>query len=139
MPIVNTDVAEVFDEIADLLEVQGANSFRVRASRNAAQMLGELGTNIKSMVDRDADLDALPGIGPDLAAKICEIVRTGHCALLDELRTQLPPAITELLKIPGVGAKRARALHQAHGLRTLQELHQAAEEGRLCTVQGIGP
>ncbi|MDR3451797.1 MAG: DNA polymerase/3'-5' exonuclease PolX [Rhodoferax sp.] len=139
MPIVNADVAGVFEEIADLLEVQGANSFRVRAYRNAAHMLGELGTDIKSMIDRGADLDALPGIGPDLAGKICEVVRTGHCALLDELRTQLPPAVTELLKIPGIGAKRARALHQALGIRTLQDLHRAAEEGRLRTVQGIGP
>ena len=139
MPIVNADVAGVFEEIADLLEVQGANSFRVRAYRNAAHMLGELGTNIKSMIDRGADLDALPGIGPDLAGKISEVVRTGHCALLDELRTQLPPAVTELLKIPGIGAKRARALHQALGIGTLQDLHRAAEEGRLRTVQGIGP
>lgn len=137
--VVNADVAAVFDEIADLLEVQGANSFRVRAYRNAAQMLVELARSVRSMVKRGEDLDALPGIGPDLAAKIGEIVGTGSCALLEQLRTQLPPAITELLRIPGIGPKRARALHQALGIRSLQDLHRAAKEGRLHTVHGFGP
>ncbi|WP_425340610.1 hypothetical protein [Caldimonas aquatica] len=66
MPVVNADVAAVFDEIADLLEVQDANAFRVRAYRNAARMLGELGRDLEPMVERGEDLDALPGIGPDL-------------------------------------------------------------------------
>jgi len=139
MPIVNADIAAVFEEIADLLEVQGANTFRVRAYRNAARMLGELGRSVKNMVERGEDLDALPGIGPDLAGKIEEVVRTGSCALLDSLRTQLPPAVTELLKIPGIGPQRARALHEALGIQTLQDLHRAAEEGRLRSVHGFGP
>jgi len=69
MPIVNADVATVFDEIADLLEVQGANTFRVRAYRNAARMLSELGRSVKTMVDQGEDLDKLPGIGSALAAR----------------------------------------------------------------------
>jgi DNA polymerase (family 10) len=74
-------------------------------------------------VDQGEDLDRLPGIGPDLAGKIKEIVATGSCAQLERLRNELPPAITELLKIPGLGPKRVRALHQELGIQTLELDH----------------
>jgi len=111
----------------------------VRTYRNAAQMPGEFGRSVQSMVERGEDLDALPGIGPDLAAKIGEIVGAESCALLQQLRMQLPPAITELLRIPEIGSKRARALYLVLGIRSLQDLHRAATEGRLRTVHGFGP
>jgi len=139
MPIVNADVAAVFNEIADLLEVQDANAFRVRAYRNAARMLSELGRSVKILLDQGEDLDALPGIGPDLAKKITEIVTTGTCEQLERLRKELPPAITELLKIPGLGPKRVRALHQELGIQTLEQLHRAAEQGQVRAVHGFGP
>jgi DNA polymerase (family 10) len=139
MPIVNADVATVFDEIADLLEVQGANTFRVRAYRNAARMLSELGRSVKTMVDQGEDLDKLPGIGSDLAGKITEVVASGTCAQLERLRKELPPVITQLLKIPGLGPKRVRALHQELGVQTLEELHRAAVQGRIREVHGFGP
>lgn len=139
MPIVNADVAAAFDEISDLLEVQGANAFRVRAYRNAARMLSELGRSVKTMLDQGEDLDALPGIGPDLAGKITEVVATGTCAQLERLRKELPPAITELLKIQGLGPKRVRALHHELGVQTLEELHRAAEQGRIRELHGFGP
>lgn len=139
MPIVNADVTAVFDEIADLLEVQGANAFRVRAYRNAARMLSELGRSVKTMLDQGEDLDALPGIGPDLAGKITEVVATGTCEQLERLRKELPPAITQLLKIQGLGPKRVRALHQELGVQTLEELHRAAEQGRIRELHGFGP
>ncbi len=139
MPIINADVAAVFNEIADLLEIQGANTFRVRAYRNAARMLSELGRNIKTLVAQGEDLDALPGIGPDLAGKIVEVVSTGTCAQLERLRKELPPAITEMLKIPGLGPRRVRALHQELGVQTIEQLHRAAEQGRICVVHGFGP
>lgn len=139
MPIVNADVAAVFDEIADLLEIQGANSFRIRAYRNAARMLSELGRSVKTLVAQGEDLDALPGIGPDLAGKIIEVVTTGSCAQLDRLRKELPPAITEMLKIPGLGPKRVRTLHQELGIQTIEQLHRAAEQGRIRAVHGFGP
>ena len=138
MPITNADVVAVFSEIADLLEIEGANPFRVRAYRNAARMLGELGRSVKTMVDRPAELDALPGIGPDLAGKIIEVVTTGSCALLQRLRQELPPVITELLKIPGLGPKRVRTLHRELGIETLAQLRQAAEQGRVQSVHGFG-
>ena len=140
MKIVNADVAAVFARIADLLEVQGANMFRIRAYRNAARTVAELGgRNLADMVEAGADLDALPGIGADLAAKIAEIVATGTCDQLERLQEELPPAITELLTIPRLGPKRVRALHQELGVKTLAELLRAARLRRIRTVQGFGP
>lgn len=139
MPIVNADVAAVFGQIADLLEVQGGNPFRIRAYRNAARTLGELGRNVKTMVERGEDLDALPGIGPDLAGKIREVVDTGTCAQLEELRKELPPAITGLLAIRSLGPKRVRALYDELGIATLEQLLGAAQEGRIRKVRGFGP
>ncbi|HUN93425.1 MAG TPA: DNA polymerase/3'-5' exonuclease PolX [Burkholderiaceae bacterium] len=139
MPLANADVAAVFEEIADLLEIQGANPFRVRAYRNAARTLQELGASVRKMVADGADLDALPGIGPDLAAKIAEVVRTGTCALLVRLHKELPPAIGALLAIPGLGPKRVRALYQALDIRSLDQLRDAAQQGRLRGVPGFGP
>src|SRR5574342_636283 len=110
MPIHNADIAAVFDRIADLLEIESANPFRIRAYRNAARILGELGRDARGMVEKGENLTDLPGIGEDLARKVEEIVRTGTCGLLRKLEGELPPAITELLKIPGLGPKRVRAL-----------------------------
>lgn len=138
MPIVNADIAAVFEEIADLLDLQGANAFRIRAYRNAARMLSELGRSVKTMVDRGEDLDALPGIGADLAGKIAEVVSIGTCEQLERLRQEMPPAITELLKIRGLGPKRVRALHQELGVKTLEDLQRAAETGRISAVHGFG-
>lgn len=139
MPVHNADIAAIFDEIADLLEIQGANPFRVRAYRNAARMTGELGRDLAAMVQAGADLEALPGIGEDLAAKIREIVTTGRCSFLDRLRHELPPAVTELLKIPGLGPKRVRKLHDALGVNSLPELAAAAASGRIAGLEGFGP
>ncbi|AGU52971.1 putative DNA polymerase/3'-5' exonuclease PolX [Variovorax paradoxus B4] len=139
MPIANADVAAVFNEIADLLELQGASIFRIRAYRNAARMLGDLGRSIQAMVEHGEDLDALPGIGADLAAKIVGIVNTGSCPLLNQLRAQGPPGVVELLRIPGIGPRRARTLQLALGIRTLEDMQRAISDGRLGTVRGFGP
>ena len=139
MPIANADVAAVFGQIADLLEVQGGNPFRIRAYRSAAQTLGELGRSLQSMIERGDALDTLPGIGPDLAGKIAEVVATGTCEQLESLRRQLPQAITQLLTIPGLGPKRVRALNEALAIGTLEELFSAAREQRIRTVRGFGP
>jgi DNA polymerase (family 10) len=139
MPIVNADVAAVFAEIADLLEVQDANPFRVRAYRNASRTLAELGRSVKGMLERGEDPDALPGIGPDLAAQIAEVVKTGTCKQLERLRKELPHGITELLAMPSLGPKRVRALHDELGIQTLAQLVAAAQEGRIASLHGFGP
>jgi len=138
MPKHNADIAAVFEEIADLLEIQGANPFRIRAYRNAARVVGELSQEISRLLEKGEDLTELPGIGDDLAGKIKEIVDSGHCSLLDRLHTELPPAITELLKIPGLGPKRVKALYHDLDVQTLEQLYRAARDGRIRALPGFG-
>ena len=133
----NAGAAAVFNEIADLLEVQGGNAFRVRAYRNAARTLADLGRSAREMLEAGEDLDDLPGIGKDLAGKIAELVATGTCAQLDALRTGLPAGITELLRLPGIGPRRVQALRAALGVQSLADLRAAAEQERIRTVRGF--
>ena len=138
MPKHNADIAAVFEEIADLLEIQGANPFRIRAYRNAARILSELSQEVSRMLEKGEDLTELPGIGDDLAGKIKEIVSSGHCSLLDRLHAELPPAIAELLKIPGLGPKRVKALYHDLDVQTIEQLHRAARDGRIRELPGFG-
>jgi DNA polymerase (family 10) len=138
MPVHNADITAIFEEIADLLEIEGANPFRIRAYRNAARILGDLPQEARLLVERGDDLTRLPGIGSDLAAKVSEIVSSGHCSLLDRLRREVPPAITELLKIPGLGPKRVKALYHDLDVQTTEQLHRAALDGRIRALHGFG-
>jgi DNA polymerase (family 10) len=138
MPVHNADIAAVFDEIADLLEIEGANPFRIRAYRNAARTLRDLPQEVAGMVDKGEDLTELPGIGEDLAAKIKEIVETGTAAALEEHRKAVPATLTELLRIPGIGPKRVKALYHELGIRTVEQLQKAVQEGRVKGLQGFG-
>ncbi|TRZ69588.1 MAG: DNA polymerase/3'-5' exonuclease PolX [Rhodocyclaceae bacterium] len=138
MPIHNADIAAIFEEIADLLEIQGANPFRIRAYRNAARTLGELSQDARVLLEKGDDLTRLPGIGDDLAAKISEIATTGSCNLLQRLHKEPPPAITELLHIPGLGPKRVKALYHELEVQTVEQLYRAARDGRIRTLPGFG-
>jgi len=138
MPRHNADIAAIFEEIADLLEIQGANPFRIRAYRNAARSIGELSQEVSLLLEKGEDLTRLPGIGDDLSAKIREIVASGRCSLLERLRQELPPAITELLKIPGLGPKRVKALHHDLEVQTVEQLYRAARDGRIRALPGFG-
>ncbi len=138
MPVHNADITAIFTEIADLLEIQGANPFRIRAYRNAARILGDLPQEARVLVEKGDNLTRLPGIGADLAAKIGEIVTTEHCSLLERLRRELPPAVTELLKIPGLGPKRVKALYHDLDVQTVEQLQRAAQDGRIRALHGFG-
>jgi DNA polymerase (family 10) len=138
MPIHNADIAALFEEIADRLEIQGANAFRIRAYRNAARTLGELPQEARALLEQGEDLTRLPGIGDDLAAKVQEIVSTGRCSLLERLRRELPPAVTELLQIPGLGPKRVKALYHDLEVQTVEQLYRAARDGRIRALPGFG-
>lgn len=138
MPVHNADIAAILGEIADLLEIQQANPFRIRAYRNAARIVGELGREVRVMVERGDDLTGLPGIGDDLAAKLREIVDSGRCRALDKLHAQLPPAITELLRVPGLGPKRVRTLWHELDVQTPEQLARAARDGRIRALSGFG-
>lgn len=134
----NARVAELFDDIADLLEIEQQNPFRIRAYRNAARELRTRGQDIAAMVARGEDLDELPGIGADLAGKICEIVNTGRCSMLDELHRTWPASLHEVLRVPGVGPRKARALFEHLGVKTLADLRAAAEAHTIREVPGFG-
>jgi DNA polymerase (family 10) len=134
----NADIARAFDEIADLLELEGANPFRIRAYRNAARVVGELQLDLAARLAEGGELPKLAGIGEDLAAKIGEICSTGTCEALEELRGHFPPGITELLRLPGLGPKRAALLHEKLHVDSLEDLKRAAGSGKLREVPGFG-
>ncbi|AKH38082.1 MULTISPECIES: DNA polymerase/3'-5' exonuclease PolX [Nitrosomonas] len=139
MPIHNADIAAIFEEMADLLEIENSNNvFRVRAYRNASRYLQEMGKDVRIMVQRGEDLTIIPGIGEDLANKIQEIVETGHCSVLDKLHKQLPSTITELLKIPGLGPKRVKTLYQELDIHTMEQLQRAVRDHRIQSLAGFG-
>jgi DNA polymerase (family 10) len=138
MPLHNEDIATVFDEIADLLEIEGDNPFRIRAYHNGARTLRELGRDVRTLVDQGADLTRLVGIGKNLASKIQEIIDTGHCSTLDKLRRQLPADLTHLLKLPGLGPKRVHALYHELDIHTDEQLERAARDGLIRQLPGFG-
>ncbi len=138
MPVHNADIAAIFEEIADLLEIQGANPFRVRAYRNAARTVGEYGRDLATLVAKGEQLPKLPGIGEDLARKIHEIARTGRSEFLERLHRQLPETITELLHLPGLGPKKVKALHDQLKVDSLDDLRAAAQAGRIRALPGFG-
>lgn len=138
MPVHNEDIAQIFEEMADLLEIEDANPFRVRAYRNAARMINGLGRELRDMVARGEDLTQLPTIGKDLAAKIDEILATGHAGALDKLHKEVPASLEDLLKIPGLGPKRVKVLYQDLHIKNLQQLQSAAQRGRLSSLPGFG-
>jgi len=139
MPIANAEVARLFRQFADLLEIQGANPFRVRAYRNAARVVGDLPEPVATLAAEGPErLDALPGIGADLAGKIVEIVSTGNLGVFRELARTLPKGLIAVMHLPGLGPKRTRALFEELGIRSLAQLEQAARAKRVRTLRGFG-
>ena len=138
VPKTNADLAAAFEQTADLLELQQANPFRVRAYRNAARVVGELKLDLLAQVEAGKPLPKLPGIGADLAGKIEEYARSGHLALLDRLRRQIPSGVAEMMQLPGLGPKRVRALYEELHVTTLPALARAARDGRIRALPGFG-
>lgn len=138
MPVHNQDVAAVFDELADLLEIDDANPFRVRAYRNAAQTVRGLARDLGEMVANGEDLTRLQGIGKDLAGKVEEILETGTVKALSEVHEHVPATLKDLTAIPGLGPKRVKALYKELGIENLDQLEAAAREGTLDELSGFG-
>ncbi|MFB6262558.1 MAG: DNA polymerase/3'-5' exonuclease PolX [Bradymonadaceae bacterium] len=138
MPVHNSDVAAMFEEIADLLEIQGANRFRVRSYRDAAQTVSGMSRDVGDMVREDEDLTELSGIGDSLAGKIVEFVEEGEVEKLEELRDDVPSGLREMMKVEGLGPKRTAKLWETLKVDSLDELETAAEEGRIQEVDGFG-
>lgn len=138
MPTHNADIAAILNDIADLLEIESANPFRVRAYRNAARQMEVLPREVSAMLASGEDMTRLPGIGKDLAGKIREIVDTGRSRTLDQLKRELPPTLTDLLHLPGLGPKRVHALYHELDIQTPMQLYRAARDGCLRKLPGFG-
>jgi DNA polymerase (family 10) len=143
MPVQNEEISRIFDEIADLLALKNENPFRIRAYQRAAQYIRGQQRQMSDRVNESADplatLDALPGIGEDLAAKIIEIVKTGRCKALLRLRKQVPRGLLELLRIPGFGPKRVQAVHARLKVQSRKDLERAIRTRTISRVPGFGP
>ncbi|MBM4003319.1 MAG: DNA polymerase/3'-5' exonuclease PolX [Planctomycetes bacterium] len=134
----NERIGNAFDEVADLLEFTGSNPFRVRAYRNASRTIRGLSQSLRDAVDRGDDLTQMEGIGDDLAGKIIALARTGKLEMLEELRSKVPDGVMALLRIPGVGPKKAALLFKELGIKSLDELRTACEQGRVRELKGFG-
>ena len=134
----NLDIAHVLEELADLLEIQGANPFRIRAYRNAVRTVEGLTRPMRAMVDAGEDLTGLPAIGKDLAEHIVELVQTGRMTRLEKLSEEFPRSLVELMRLDGVGPKKARKLFDALGVRTVDDLEAALQAGKVEELDGFG-
>jgi DNA polymerase (family 10) len=138
MPVHNADIADIFEEIADYLEIEGENPFKIRAYRNAARTVRGLGPELKELVDRKEDLTRLPAIGKELAAKIVEILDTGSARALKKLQTRIPPEVRQIMKIPNLGPKRVGILYHKLNIENFDQLLQAAKDGQIRSLTGFG-
>ena len=137
--MLNSSIADSFDLIADLLDFQSANPFRVRAYRNGARTIRDYPESLSALAaEGKEELMKIQGIGADLAAKIVTLVETGELPFLNELKAQIPPSLPALLRIPGVGPKKAALLFKELGITSLDELKAACAEGKVQKLKGFG-
>ncbi len=133
----NKEIAEVFREVAQLLEIKGDNPYRIRAYEKAAQTIEALGVDVEELAKKDK-LTSIPGIGADLASKIQEILRTGTLSLLEELKKEVPPALLTFLQIPSLGPRKVKAIYDKFGITTLEELEKLCLEHKIARLPGFG-
>ncbi len=138
MPVHNVEIARTLNKLADLLEIEGANLFRVRAYRNAAHLVESLPKSVADMVAANEDLSELPGIGEALANKLKEMVKTGQLGALEQEAKHLPATLGDLLKIPGLGPRRVHELFEKLKITDLAGLEHAVRAGKLRTLAGFG-
>jgi len=134
----NREVAATLTKVADLLDIGGANPFRIRAYRNASRLIANLNRSVAEMVEHHEPLDELPGIGRDLAGKISEIVHTGDLTLLREIEKKTPLSLSELMKIPSLGPKKIQILHQRLHVSDLNDLKHALISGKVRSLPRFG-
>ena len=137
MAISNIEIADIFTHLAELLEIQGYNSFKIKAYKNAAKEIENLGTSISQMVEKGDDISKIPSIGNHIAKKIVEIVKTGKLSKLKKLQKKFPPHILDLLKVEGIGPKRAKILYDTLRISSLDELMKAAKEHKIRELDGF--
>ena len=130
-------IADVLEKIATLLELKGENPFKIRAYTNAARSIETFGGNLGDLKDEET-LEKIPGIGKAIAAKIKELVETGSLRFFEDLRSEFPAEILELFSLPGLGAKKIKALYEQVGVSSIAQLQTACEAGRVAELPGFG-
>jgi len=135
--ISNYEIARIFGQIADLMEVREDNPFKVRAYRKAAETIEGLTESLEAIASR-GELEKIPNIGKAIAEKIGDICRTGTTPLYEELRAKVPAGLVEVMAVPGIGPTKVRALREALGVTSIEELETAGREQRIRGVQGMG-
>jgi DNA polymerase (family 10) len=133
----NSEIARVFQDIADLLEIKGENVFKIRAYQRAARTIERLPREITAMLDEGEDLKDITGIGDAIAKKTAELIDTGKLEYYQNLKAELPEGITNFLEIPGIGPKTAKKLGDL-GITTVDGLEQALQEGEIASLFGMG-
>ncbi|HEU0024137.1 MAG TPA: DNA polymerase/3'-5' exonuclease PolX [Thermoleophilaceae bacterium] len=133
----NAEIADAFDELASLYELDGAVVYRVVAYRNAAKAIREAGGSVTELA-RTGRVEELAGVGKTIAEKIDSLLEGGSIPAADKLRARIPAGLVEITRIPGLGPKRVRALHEHLGIESLDDLRTAVEAGRLADVPGFG-
>jgi DNA polymerase (family 10) len=136
MPRVNEEVAQAFEELADLMQIAGGDRFKIVAYRRVAEEIRALGRDVSTLDDKE--LSALRGVGKATSSKIREVLKTGTMAKLEDARAAVPKGIREMTALPGLGPKTALLLHSELGVTNLTELDQAIKEQRLRTIKGLG-
>src|SRR5439155_10233364 len=131
------EIAGVLEQIATLLELKNENPFKIRAYTNAARAIETFGGNVTNFQDEEA-LSKIPGIGKSIADKIKELAANGSLKYLEELRAEFPAAILELFSLPGLGAKKIKALYEKLQISSIEQLLKACETGRVAKLPGFG-
>ena len=134
----NTAIARVFYDIADLLELKGENAFKVRAYQKAARAIELWPRELETMVPEGEDLGQIPGVGEAIARKITDLVATGHVELYDKLLQEFPEGIVKMLDIPGIGPKTAMRLSSELGVKSVDELERAINDGSVAALPRMG-
>ena len=132
----NQEVAKVFREIASILEITGENPFRIRAYERAALNIENLTADIATIAEKK-ELEEIPGVGKDLASKIEEILTTGTCSQLEELKKEVPPGLVKMLAVPGLGPKTAKLFYDKLRITSVDELEQMARNHKLYGLPGV--
>lgn len=134
----NADVARTLERIADLLEIRGDNAFKVRAYRQAAVQVGNLGRSMHEVAADDGGLGSVDGFGAAIAGKVQELLDTGRCSYLEALEAEVPPTLIEILALPGVGPRTVALLWRDAGISTIDELEVAARNDGLAALPRLG-
>jgi len=134
----NLEVAQALEEVADLLEIKGSNPFRIRAYRNAVRTIQGLTRPLAAMLAEGEELTELPGIGKDMANHVRELVEWGELTVLEELGREVPRSLTDLIRLDGVGPKKAKKLWESLGVTSVDELETVIPSGRVEALEGFG-